>query len=115
MRIPGLSESCPALKTLMWSVDAPVMFDLWGTGPDDALGEKVMTRYAHMLFGALPALERFSVHELGGPARDREHGIHGEVFRRGESGEVQGPTLEPVELDPWALYAELVSLPDEAG
>ncbi|KAL1938054.1 hypothetical protein VTO73DRAFT_12065 [Trametes versicolor] len=112
MPVPGLQEACPALKTLMWSVDSSIADDLYWPPPGgDGLDGRMMTEYARLLFATLPALATFTVHELGDPMhRDDDDGaVYGEVYRRAEGGEVKGPENEPVELGMWrGLYAQLM-------
>lgn len=111
MPVPGLQEACPALKTLMWSVDSSIADDLYWPPPgSDGLDDRMMTEYARLLFATLPALATFTVHELGDPMHRDDGAVYGEVFRRAEGGEVRGPENEPVELGMWrGLYAQLVS------
>ncbi|KAL1938046.1 hypothetical protein VTO73DRAFT_12057 [Trametes versicolor] len=110
MPVPGLQEACPALKTIMWSVDSSIADDLYWPPPGgDGLDDRMMTEYARLLFATLPALASFTVHELGDPVRDDDGAVYGEVYRRAEGGEVKGPENEPVELGMWrGLYAQLM-------
>ncbi|KAI0641613.1 hypothetical protein C8Q79DRAFT_988242 [Trametes meyenii] len=95
MQVPGLGKACPAIRTVVWSVEREDI---------DCLSEdqvRLTDRYARMLFKQWPTLVRFAFLTPGGEMEATGDGPYGHVWTRGHGVRAIGPEKAEVGVEDW--------------
>ncbi|KAI0631850.1 hypothetical protein C8Q77DRAFT_166627 [Trametes polyzona] len=104
MAVPGLHEACPVIKTFIWRYEDFQFDDLSRRVADGATGSTtLMDKYARTVFAGFPTLARMCFQDPRTTTK-RSKGrskYRGDVYWRGEDGEIVGPRFDDIDLEEW--------------